>query len=1015
MSVPGSDDPTLPPSQVPTSDAAGDAGAAAGSSAQSRAAQSRGLAIPEVFGQYRIVRLIGEGGMGAVYEAEQARPKRTVALKVIRPGYATERMLRRFELEAEVLGRLLHPGIAQIYEAGVFANPERERRAAVAADEPGRSDSSPATGTPFFAMELVKGVPLTQYAAEKKLGTRERLELVAKICDAVQHAHQKGVIHRDLKPGNILVVESDEATQRRSDEGGGARASGRVGQPKVLDFGVARATDSDIQQTTVQTDVGAIIGTVPYMSPEQVGGDPAELDTRSDVYALGVIAYELLVGRLPYSLERKMIHEAARIIREEEPTRLSSIDRTLRGDIETIVAKALEKEKARRYGAASALAADIRRYLSDEPIAARPASTWYQVAKFSKRNRALVGGVLTSFVLLVAGIAATGAALARESEQRRRAEKGEQDAAEQATQALKQASIAESTTRFLTDLLSAGNPFESRAPNITVREVAETAARKLEREPPGRTEVRAAAHHALAQTFYGLGNHVTALNESRKAYDAARTAWGSDSPEALLALSQQVILEVTCGNHAEARRLAERAVPQYESLGLLESEECVMMTSWLAVALSETDQDERAVELARRAVATLEKSAGITDSTMLVARLNLAAVLRSAGAEVEARSVAEGVVRSFEDTVGANHPWTLFARVQFCDYIREAGRPAEAASSIADLIVRVDANLGSAHPVALFARSTLAHCLLDLHRWSEAEAVAGAVVEACSGGAQSDPKQHAQAMNVLAAARLALGKYAEAEAIARQGLALTEEAFGPGYSVGHYLRNTLGGALMRSGRHAEAEPIFRQCLDHSLERPRQFANDIPKWAGNLAAVLEQQDKFVEAERFARFAIDRAAAFEPPDHSLVLQLQNILANVLQRSGRLDEAREILAELSVMAEAIFPPGSYESGMVLQSFSKCLVRMGQFGEAEPALNEAVRRFEQALGAQHPQTRRAYIASKELYESWHKAEPGKGYDAKAAEWKARLDAPAPPQPSAATPATSPPPEEPATSPEPK
>src|SRR6185295_10970606 len=301
--------------------------------------------VPTRIGHYAIIRILGEGGMGTVYEAQQESPKRAVALKVIRAGHVSPAMLRRFEHESAVLGRLQHPGIAQVYEAGTVP------------DERGHP-------VPFFAMEFIRGVPLTEYAKSKGLGTRDRLDLVARICDAVYHA---------LKPGNILVDES--------------------GQPKVLDFGVARATDSDIQQTTIQTDIGQIIGTVPYMSPEQVGGDPSELDTRSDVYALGVIAYELLSGRLPYSLDKRMIHEAVRIIREEEPTRLSSINRTLRGDVETIVAKALEKEKSRLYQSAESLGSDIRRYLKDEPITARPASTWYHVRKFSRRNRGLVAGL----------------------------------------------------------------------------------------------------------------------------------------------------------------------------------------------------------------------------------------------------------------------------------------------------------------------------------------------------------------------------------------------------------------------------------------------------------------------------------------------------------------------------------------------------------------------------------------------------------------------------------------------
>lgn len=321
------------------------------------------LPIPEMIGRYRIVRELGRGGMGVVYEAIQQHPRRTVALKVIHASLATPTMLRRFQRESELLGRLQHPGIEAIFEAGSF-------------DTGGGAQ-------PFFAMELVHGRPLNDFADEAKLNRHERLELIARVCDAVDHAHQRGVIHRDLKPSNVLV---DAA-----------------GQPHVLDFGIARATDVDVQTVTMQTDAGQLLGTIPYMSPEQAAGDPRQIDSRSDVYSIGVMAYELLAGRLPHDIGHRLVHEAVRIIREDEPTRLSSIDRSLRGDVETIIGKALEKEKTRRYQSAAELARDIRRYLADQPITARPASAVYQLRKFARRNKAIVGGVAVAFVAMILG------------------------------------------------------------------------------------------------------------------------------------------------------------------------------------------------------------------------------------------------------------------------------------------------------------------------------------------------------------------------------------------------------------------------------------------------------------------------------------------------------------------------------------------------------------------------------------------------------------------------------------
>jgi eukaryotic-like serine/threonine-protein kinase len=315
---------------------------------------------PAHIGRYRILRRHGEGGMGTVYEAEQGNPRRTVALKVIRPGLLSPELLNRFRHEAQILGRLQHSGIAQVYEAGMSED-----------------------GQPFFAMEFIQGMPLDEYARTRGLDAAARLELLAKVCDAVQHAHDKGVIHRDLKPANILVDAS--------------------GQPKVLDFGVAHVTAADLATSSSRTQTGQLLGTLSYMSPEQVAGRPTGLDGRSDVYTLGVILFELLAHRLPYHFEHLPVHEVARVIQQEEPSRLGSVDTRYRGDIEIIAAKALEKDKTRRYASAEELASDIRRHLRGEVILARPASALYQLRKFARRHKALVAGASGIFAALLVG------------------------------------------------------------------------------------------------------------------------------------------------------------------------------------------------------------------------------------------------------------------------------------------------------------------------------------------------------------------------------------------------------------------------------------------------------------------------------------------------------------------------------------------------------------------------------------------------------------------------------------
>ncbi len=318
--------------------------------------------LPLHIGRYRILRRHGEGGMGTVYEAEQDNPRRTVALKVIRPSLVSPELVKRFSHEAQILARLQHTGIAQVYEAGMGED-----------------------GQPFFAMEFIRGMPLDEYARNRGQSAAARLELLAKVCDAVQHAHEKGVIHRDLKPGNILVDET--------------------GQPKVLDFGVAHVTAADLLTSASRTQAGQLLGTLSYMSPEQIAADPAGLDGRSDVYTLGVILFELLAHRLPYQLEQLPAHEVVRVIREQEPSRLGSIDTIYRGDVEIIVSKTLEKDKTRRYATAGDLASDIRRYLRGEAILARPASVLYQLRKFARRHRALVVGTSGIFAALLVGTA----------------------------------------------------------------------------------------------------------------------------------------------------------------------------------------------------------------------------------------------------------------------------------------------------------------------------------------------------------------------------------------------------------------------------------------------------------------------------------------------------------------------------------------------------------------------------------------------------------------------------------
>lgn len=329
-----------------------------------------GLPIGTRIGGVTLVRMIAEGGMGRVYEGAQERPRRTVAVKIIKPGLLIPSMLRRFEREADVLASLRHPGIAQIHAVGTHHAGGRM--------------------LPYFVMEYVPAaLPLTQFAADRGLSPRRRLQLFHEVCEAVAHGHQKGVIHRDLKPGNVLVDSS--------------------GRTKVIDFGVARSTAADIASTTTQTHAGALVGTPQYMSPEQFDADPADIDVRLDVYALGVILHELLTGRPPYDVRQRPIHEVARIVREEPPPPMKGFDRRIHRDVAIITAKCLEKDRTRRYSSATELAADIGRHLAGEPIAAEPPTIRDVLLRLAWRHRvaAVAGGaIVATLVAAVVGISA---------------------------------------------------------------------------------------------------------------------------------------------------------------------------------------------------------------------------------------------------------------------------------------------------------------------------------------------------------------------------------------------------------------------------------------------------------------------------------------------------------------------------------------------------------------------------------------------------------------------------------
>ena len=412
--------------------------------------------VPESIGDFQIIRVLGEGGMGIVYEAVQHAPSRRVALKVIRERSLHSKIRKRFEAEANILARLNHRGIATIYESGVA---------------PSESGS-----IPYVSMELIEGDPITQYAQSNALSVDERTQLMRQVCDAVAHAHEVGIIHRDLKPSNILVDQS-----------------GRI---KVLDFGIA--FDMEINQRTQMTQTGQLLGTLQYMAPEQVDQRKHEASAQTDVYALGLLCYELLVGHNPLSKHDSSMYDLVRAIREDEIDLIGTHDRALKGDLETIISKALAREPVRRYDNAGALRDDLDRYLTHKPIEARKPSTWYQLSKFSQRNPVLVGSIATVFIILFVAIVLISNALRIANQQRQVAQHDQR--------------IKTLVNEFLTDdLFATADPSQDGDPNITLINAMLNAS-------IGIGERFADAPIVEAELRYTMGSQLRSLNQ----YGAAR-------------------------------------------------------------------------------------------------------------------------------------------------------------------------------------------------------------------------------------------------------------------------------------------------------------------------------------------------------------------------------------------------------------------------------------------------------------------------------------------------------------
>ncbi len=741
--------------------------------------------VGQHIGQYHLKRVIDSGGMGTVYLAVQDHPHRTVALKVLRAGLASRSALRRFEFESQILGRLRHPGIAQVYEAGTH-------------DDPG----TPGAAVPYFAMEYIPSArTITEYARTKELGTRERLALFVRVCEAVHHGHQKGIIHRDLKPGNILVDSN--------------------GQPKIIDFGVARATDWDMTVTTLQTDVGQLIGTLQYMSPEQCDGDPGDLDTRSDVYALGVVLYELLCGQLPYDVTRVAFPEAARVIREVRPPRPSTVNRTLRGDVETVTLKALEKDRERRYRSAADLGDDIRRYLDSEPIEARPPSVTYQIRMFARRNRAafvamaavfavLVVATVVSLAFAVRANLASQAALA-ESQQRRAAE---QQALASSQEARTQAAIAEAVNDFLTeDLLAAVDPKRTPDREITMRAVLDAASERIQGRFEDQPLVEASIRATLGNTYEALGLYEASERHLTEALELRRTHLGEEDPDTLASMNNLAGLYDKLGRHEDAEQLYLEVLELKRRVLGEEHPNTAISMDGLGVVyrnLGRFDEAEahfaRALELCRRLL-------GEEHSETLSSLNNLGSLYVELGRYDDAEPLLVQVLESHRRMFGEEHPGTLTSMHNVAFLYRGQERYDEAEPLLKKALEIGRRVQGEEHPDTLGTMGNLTELFQLMGRLDEAERLYRTTLEVMERALPEDNLTRLVYTSNFAELCQTRGRYDEAEAWAARAVAGARRGLPEGHWIAGVFLTVHGQALTALHRYGEAEPALLEAHD----------------------------------------------------------------------------------------------------------------------------------------------------------------------------------------------------------
>jgi eukaryotic-like serine/threonine-protein kinase len=817
--------------------------------------------LPSRIGPYRVLEVLGEGGMGIVYAARQEEPiRRDVAVKVVRAGAHAPKLVARFESERQTLASLDHPNIARVLDAG-----------------------STEEGLPYVAMEWVRGRPITEFCDERGMGLQERLRLFRKVLGGVQHAHQKAVVHRDLKPSNVLVTEVDGTPV-----------------PKVIDFGVARVTSEAMAAGPARTAVGTMIGTLEYMSPEQATSPGEGVDTRSDIYSLGVMLYELLTGVLPYpgdALRRASPGELERLLRDTDPPtasrRVSSgahrsetllsdpsmeparLARALRGDLDNILGRALRKDPAERYASAAEFSEDLGRYLAGHPVRARPSTLGYRARRFVGRHTAGVVGTAVAVVLLVA---VTGAFTARLASERDRARL--------------EAATAEQVSAFLQQLFELSDPSESLGETVTVREILDTGAETVGRGLSQQPEVQARMMRVIGQAFQGLGLWDRARPLLEGALERHLALHGPDHADVATSQANLGSLLMDLGDLDEAEDLHRTSLETRTSLLGAGHPRVVESLGGLAEVLERKGDLTRAEELYREALSRGLRSLDARDPQVSSLQVELGRMLRLQGQFEEAEPLLRAGLAAQRSHYGDRHPRLASGLRHMASLLRDRGEYEEAGDLYREALVVRRRALGDEHPDLAVTLSSYA---ILLQQMGDREGAITALTEAVDilEGAHSEPHPNmAHAYSNLAIQLGNSGREEEAGAWFRKAVEVHEATLPSGHPDRAHPILGLAWIEMNAGRPARAEPLFRAALEIRRTALAPDHRDLGGALSDLGACLAAQGRYAEAEPMLVEAHDILSASEGRSGRRASRAARRLAEMYQEWGRPGDAERYL---------------------------------------------------------------------------------------------------------------------------